>query len=404
MKVLLLTFYFSPDLSAGSFRSQALASALLEKLPDHSSLDVITTLPNRYASFSASAAEHEKSENLTVHRIPLPSHKSGMLDQSWAFLRYARRVLRQTDGNEYDLVIATSSRLMTAVLGAWVAKRCRTKLYLDIRDIFIENLPFLLPRGLQWLGIRFFGALERWAITRASIVNLASPGFDGYFSPRYPSQKFTWHTNGVDPVFSDRDASAFSNRSALVSSHSISSSSGAKKRLKVLYAGNIGMGQGLDRILPGVAKRLEGQADFIVIGDGGQRTLLEKSLRENGVKNVDIRAPMHREQLLGEYHEADILFLHLNNMSCFERVIPSKLFEYAATGKPIWAGVRAFTARFCQENITNIAVFEPCDVDSALKEFDQLSLEEQSRNDFVESYRRDSIMKRMADDVVSLLQ
>lgn len=403
MKVLLLTFYFSPDLSAGSFRSQALVSALLDKLPDHSSLDVITTLPNRYASFSASAAEYEESDRLTIHRIPLPSHKSGVLDQSWAFLRYAKRVLQKTGGHEYDLVIATSSRLMTAVLGACVAKRCRAKLYLDIRDIFIENLPFLLPYGMQRFGIRCFGVLERWAVKQAAIVNLVSPGFEGYFLPRYPSKSFTWHTNGVDPVFADWAAYAFASRSSEVSPHGVSSSLGAERRLKVLYAGNIGMGQGLDRILPGLAKRLEGRADFIVIGDGGQRKLLERRLQEDEVRNVEIRSPLEREKLLEEYHEADVLFLHLNDMHCFERVIPSKLFEYAATGKPIWAGVRAFTARFCRENISNIAVFESCDVGSALEEFDQLSLENFSRNDFVEFYRRDVIMKRMADDVIGLL-
>ncbi|WP_244534436.1 glycosyltransferase family 4 protein [Halomonas caseinilytica] len=399
----MLTFYFPPDLSAGSFRAQALVQALLDQLPDHSSLDVVTTLPNRYASFSTTAVEYEENANLTIHRIPLPSHKSGMLDQSLAFLCYARRVLKKTRRESYDIVVATSSRLMTAVLGAWVAKRCRAKLYLDIRDIFIENLPFLLPRGSQWLGMRFFGALERWAVRRAAIVNLASPGFEGYFAPRYPSQCFTWHTNGVDPVFADWAAGSFPKNPSIDAEESSSFSPVEKGRLRILYAGNIGMGQGLDRILPGLAKRLEDRADFIVIGDGGRRALLEKVLKEKGVRNVEVRSPVKRDRLLEEYHASDVLFLHLNDMPCFERVIPSKIFEYAATGKPIWAGVCSFTARFFQKNITNIAVFESCNVDSALEEFGRLSLEACSRNEFVMDYRRDVIMKRMASDIVGML-
>ena len=42
----------------------------------------------------------------------------------------------------------------------------------------------------------------------------------------------------------------------------------------------------------------------------------------------------------------DVLFLHLNDYSAFRKVIPSKIFEYAATGKPIVAGVSGYAAEF----------------------------------------------------------
>jgi len=32
--------------------------------------------------------------------------------------------------------------------------------------------------------------------------------------------------------------------------------------------------------------------------------------------------------------DADVLFLHLNAYKAFEKVLPSKIFEYAATGRP----------------------------------------------------------------------
>ena len=37
-------------------------------------IDLITTLPNRYASFSADAPAHEVNGNVEVNRIALPSH------------------------------------------------------------------------------------------------------------------------------------------------------------------------------------------------------------------------------------------------------------------------------------------------------------------------------------------
>lgn len=98
MKVLLLSFYFKPDLSAGSFRNTALVESLLRVLPDGSEVHVVTTLPNRYSGFSAEALEEEVSPNLTIKRVRLPAHESGMADQSRAFLAYAKQVKRFVRG------------------------------------------------------------------------------------------------------------------------------------------------------------------------------------------------------------------------------------------------------------------------------------------------------------------
>ncbi|MFD2189608.1 glycosyltransferase family 4 protein [Pistricoccus aurantiacus] len=405
-RLLFLTFYYPPDLGAGSFRSHALVQALLDRLPANAHLKVLTTAPNRYAGFSTQAPEIEKdaSGRLTVHRLALPSHRSGMLDQSRAFASYAYQVRRLVNGKSFDLVIATSSRLMTAVLGSYVARKCSARLYLDIRDIFVENLPFLLPPGSRWLGIPFFSVLERWAVKRASRVNLVSKGFEAYYRPRFPRQVFSWHTNGIDPLFADSSKNAVTDQPSLSQVSDLSESVQESRRLLVLYAGNIGMCQGIDRILPALAKQLEDRVDFVLIGDGGRRDVLEAALEAEKVSNVEIRPPVARERLNEEYQKADVLFLHLNDMFCFSRVIPSKIFEYAATGKPIWAGVRAFPAQFCNRYIENVGIFEPCDSKSAINALASLELSSRSRKQFIEHFRRDKIMGKMADDVIELME
>ncbi|TDA95481.1 glycosyltransferase family 4 protein [Halomonas marinisediminis] len=401
-RLLLLTFYYPPDLGAGSFRSHALVQALLERLPANAHLEILTTAPNRYAGFATQAPQVEKDDTgrLTVRRLALPSHQSGMLDQSRAFATYARQVRLSVHGKGYDLVMATSSRLMTAVLGAYIARKCSARLYLDIRDIFVENLPFLLPVGTRWLGIPFFSALERWAINRASRVNLVSKGFEGYYRPRFPDQVFSWHSNGVDRLFIDTFAEQVEAKDR--AEGSVVSLHPGPRRLRILYAGNIGQCQGLDRILPELAKQLEKEAWFVLIGDGGRRQALEVRLSEQGTTNVELRAPVERDRLIEEYHKADVLFLHLNDMECFSRVIPSKLFEYAATGKPILAGVRAFPADFCAQHIANVSVFEPCDPEAAISAFHKLVISDQPREGFVEQFRRDRIMADMAGDIAEL--
>ncbi len=201
MKILVLSFYFRPDLSAGSFRTTAFVDALKQQMLVDGQIDVLTTLPNRYNSFSVEAPAEESLPGVSIFRIALPRHQSGMFDQAKAFISFARAVLRKTRGQEYDLVFTTSSRLMTAVLGAWVAKKNRKPLYLDIRDIFVDTIKDVLPRHLAILTMPIFSLLERWAINSASKVNLVSKGFSGYFSTRYPKQRFSYFTNGIDDEF-----------------------------------------------------------------------------------------------------------------------------------------------------------------------------------------------------------
>ncbi len=123
IRILVLSFYYRPDLSAGSFRTTALVEALRDMMPPGSQIDVVTTLPNRYRSFTAEAARREERHGVSIHRVATGRHRGGMLGQSAGFLTFARGALASATAREYDIVFATSSRLMTAVLGAWIARR-----------------------------------------------------------------------------------------------------------------------------------------------------------------------------------------------------------------------------------------------------------------------------------------
>ena len=59
MKILVLSFYFTPDLCAGAFRADALVQALVQRFPE-AQIEVVSTLPNRYQSFSSEAPLFEE--------------------------------------------------------------------------------------------------------------------------------------------------------------------------------------------------------------------------------------------------------------------------------------------------------------------------------------------------------
>jgi glycosyltransferase involved in cell wall biosynthesis len=386
MRVLILSFYYEPDLCAGSFRTTALVSALHERAPGDTKIDVVTTLPNRYSTYVRPAAETERTAGIEIWRIKLPTHRSDMLGQCRAFVRFARQAWKLVAKKEYDVVFATSSRLMTATLGALIARRKHVPLYLDIRDIFAETmkdvLPPLVSRPVFWLC----SLVESWTMRRADRINLVSRGFEGYFRSRYGDRSFAWFTNGIDEEFLAVPPPC--------KEHVV------QERATVLYAGNIGEGQALHNVLPGLAHALHSRARFVVIGDGGRRAALEAAIGH--VDNVEMRPPVGRPELLRAYRAADVLFVHLGSQPAFERVLPSKVFEYAALGKPLLAGVAGYAAHFIREEIANAAVFEPGNVSDAVNAFESLKLTTHPRPEFIAKYARTNIANAMADDILQL--
>ena len=83
-------------------------------------------------------------------------------------------------------------------------------------------------------------------------------------------------------------------------------------------------------------------------------------------------------------------------------MLPSKLFEYAAMGKPVWAGVSGYAAEFVNAEIDNSAVFHPCDVAGAVQVFNTLKLRHFNRTGFIEKFARENIVRSMAMDVLSI--
>ena len=384
MRILVLSFYFKPDLCAGSFRTTALVEQLKQKA--WVEVDVVTTMPNRYASFDAGAKAEETDGNVRIRRISLPSHESGMLDQIKSFKTFYQQAQKLVKSENYDLVFATSSRLFTAFLGARVAKNKKVPLYLDIRDIFVDTIKDVLPPKAVLLLKPVLSAVERYTFSSAKHINLVSKGFAGYFKARYSKANYSWFTNGIDGEFLDQPDVK----------REVNSQEKAKR---LVYAGNIGEGQGLHTILPEFASLTRENYYFSVIGDGGRKQQLVDRISD--VSNMELLPPVNRAELIEEYLSADILFLHLNDYPAFEKVLPSKIFEYAATGKPILAGVSGYAAEFIKSEVANAEVFYPGDHQGALQALNKLKLEHTDRNDFISKYTRTNIMKDMSDSIVA---
>jgi UDP-N-acetylglucosamine:LPS N-acetylglucosamine transferase len=391
-RIVYLTFYFKPDLCAGSFRNSPLAFELASqaKLKD-AFIDIYTTLPNRYSSFDVEALEVEEFENIRIHRISLPPHKSGMLDQVFSFWKFYKEVIKLNRSKKASLVFASSSRLFTAFLGYRIASKSNAPLYLDIRDIFVDTMNDIFKSKLvKILILPLLKTIEVKTFKYAKHINLISGGFKDYFL-RFKLPNYSYFSNGIDEEFISGNRS---NQSDEVSN----------TYKLIVYAGNIGEGQGLHRIIPQAAQLLGNDFKFLIIGDGGAKKQLQSEIKNLGLTNVTLNNPISRDELRIFYDKSDFLFLHLNDYQAFKKVLPSKIFELATFNKPIIAGVSGFSAQFINKEVSNSFVFDPCD---AIQLVDYLKNSKSNstidRHEFVDRFRRSKINKAMAESILSYL-
>jgi len=391
-RIVYLTFYFKPDLSAGSFRNSSLAMELAAQAKSENAIiDIYSTMPNRYSTFKAEALKYEVFENIQIHRISLPPHKNGMSDQVVSFWKFYREVIKLNKGKRANLVFASSSRMFTAFLGYKIAQKSKALLYIDIRDIFVDTMNDVFKsKMLKTFVMPILKYIENKTFSYATHINLISGGFKGYFT-KYQNTKLTYFSNGIDDLFLNK------------SNEKESSKINNDKKV-IVYAGNIGEGQGLHRIIPLAAKKLDKDYKFLIIGDGGAKQLLKEELLKYNVTNVDLLNPIGREELQKVYNNADYLFLHLNDYLAFRKVLPSKIFELATFSKPILAGVSGYAAEFIKNEVSNSFVFEPCNSDSLVGYLENSKIDSNiNRIEFINKFKRSRINFEMSESILSYL-
>ncbi|MCT7653109.1 glycosyltransferase [Aliarcobacter butzleri] len=166
-------------------------------------------------------------------------------------------------------------------------------------------------------------------------------------------------------------------------------------KFTVTYVGNIGLAQKIGVLLE-VAKNLL-EIDFFIIGDGVERRELEERAKEINLKNIFFLGKVNWEELNKYYSKTSLLFAQLDYG--FDSAVPSKLYEYAATGLPIlYAGVGE-AVNFIKV-LENSYVIEPNSSDTIIKKIKEINDKKQvisfyNRNFIKENFIREKNSKKL---------
>ena len=280
--------------------------------------------------------------------LPLPNRKAyeRMLNYSSFCISsaFAGAFLRKP-----DVVIATSPQLLVGLSGWWLARLNGVPFVFEVRDLWPESLAAVgvssehsaLHRGLA----RIAGFLYR----NCDRLVVVTPAFKDYLIRywRVPQEKIFVVENGVDTSLFNRFTPNVSVRREL----------NVDGKFVVSYIGTIGAAHGLETLLE-AASRLRDRAPqvlFLIVGEGAEKARMICLARSRGLSNVHFVDQQVREKIPAYIAASDACLALLKRAELFKTVLPTKMLEFMACGRPVILGVDGHARKVMEQ--ANAGIF-----------------------------------------------
>lgn len=351
MRVLILSQYYKPEPIP---KPAELAAGLREQGDD---VTVITGFPDYpagilYEGYRLSLMTKSDVDGTPVVRtFEYPYHGTSAVGR---FANYASFMLSAPLGAFFSPkadVMYVWHPPLTVGIAAWIIARLRGIPFVyDVQDIWPEAavLSGLLKPGL---AVRCLSALERFVYGRADHILVVTEGArENLVSKGVERTKVSVMPHWFDAGLFRLEAAGL--RASLRTRH------GWDGKCVLLFAGNLGLVQGLDTIVRAAEiLRNESGLRFVFVGDGADKPRLQELVRslrlEPQVQFVD-RQPM--DAMPAILAAADGLLVHLRHSELSNYVIPTKTLAYLGSGTPIIMAMRGAAADLVRDSGAGIVV------------------------------------------------
>jgi len=325
LNVLILGINYAPEPTGIAPYTTGLARFLSEA--GHS-VQVVTSYPH-YPSWEISEGytglrTSEIIDGIPVTRIrhPIPKNPAGIsrIFAEAVFGLHSTSV-RVTAP---DVVVATSPALLTVAAALTRRRKHRTAVGVIVQDLYSRAVTETGLLGGR--SARAVAALELALLSRVDGISVIHDSFQASLTAM-----------GIDP---DR-IEVVRNWSHI--SLDSSDPDGVRDRLNwsageiiALHAGNMGLKQGLDNIVEAArcADQIDAPVRFVLLGDGSQRSRLERLGR--GIRSLQFLDPVPADHFPSILAASDVLLLN-ELPGVADMCVPSKLTSYFAAGRPTLA-------------------------------------------------------------------
>jgi glycosyltransferase involved in cell wall biosynthesis len=328
LRILILSQYFTPEVTAARARVHPIAQHLAERGHE---VEVICELPNHpegvvHDGYRGKVQVRRELDGFGVRYVWVKtSPVKTTLSRLLLYGTYtASATVAGVLGKRPDAILVSSPPLPAAVAAMTIAKRFRVPWVMDVRDPWPEAAVALgelsdprVIRLLEWLELRLYASA-------AAIITVTEPFRAGIGAKVDDPSKITIVPNGttrkwieagkVDVDRAELDLPA--------------------DRFVWTYAGNLGIAQGLGTAVEAAAELGDG-FQLQLVGAGPVREKLEARAAELPPGSVVFRGLVEPEMAARYLRASDANLVSLGAQPELAKFVPSKLFDCCAVGRPV---------------------------------------------------------------------
>lgn len=326
MRVFYIAQYFLPERIAPAYRASETAEQWGKSGVD---VTVFTGYPNYptgkiFDGYKPKLLQEENKNGIRILRSKLIAKNNntivGRLINACSFFFFALvNIAFQSKRmqNNYDVILATSGPIFSALLGPILAKKWRCPLIVEFRDITFKQM-IATGASSHAISVQIMRALEMFICKRANSIVTVTEGFKAELSSEgIRPEKISVITNGVD----------------ILEAHDIFFSQ--NDSLCISYFGTLGISQCVENTVPYVRALLQHirSLSYLIVGDGARKN--EMVCACECLPFVQLLPSMSIQNLEEYYGQTQLSIVTLRKSDSFGATIPSKLFQIMGRGIPV---------------------------------------------------------------------
>jgi glycosyltransferase involved in cell wall biosynthesis len=332
VRVLLLTHYYPPERGAPQTRLSETAGALQQMGRE---VRVLTGPPHYpdgrvQGGYRSWRLMHEELDGIHVTRLPIIVRPNlGLLDRIVDHGSFAAAAMAAAPIVRWaDIVVVESPPLFLALTAAFHDLITKRPYLFHVADPW-PDFPIAMGALREPVAQRAAYFVETIGYGRARLITTVTPGLVELLDRKPSAQgKVRLLPNGVSLARFDTSQTGSAARAEL---------GWPEPAMTVVYAGSIGLAQGVSTLIEAVAPLQEDGVVLHLVGDGYERLELEESVRDRRLPHIRFHPAVSATGVPTVLAAADVLAVLLKKGFLFEHSLPTKLVEGLAAGRPIIA-------------------------------------------------------------------
>lgn len=341
MRVIFLTITFHPE---PAIHGLPLAKCLAARGHD---IKVLTTFPQYpigrvYPGYRMRLWQWETIDGIRILRVPIyPSHDNSAARRILTYLSFA--LTASTIGaaliGPADLVYLYEPPPTNGLASLALKVFRKTPIVHDIADMWPETViesGMIRGERTKRTAEALLSAWCRFLYRQAALITVLSPGFKRLLIERgIPEEK-------VHVIYNWTDEATYRPGAR---DPALARELGFEGRFNIVYAGNLGVYQGLESVIRAAALvRDHRRIQVVIAGTGPKEAELKYLAEEFGASNVLFLGRRQYWEMAKINNLADVLLIHLKDLDFMHITIPGKTQISLASGRPILMAVRGDAA------------------------------------------------------------